>query len=229
MTDRKKKMRLLHSGAILLVVAVLLIGFTYAWFINRNDMATLMEIREPSEIAILGPDGQALESLNLSGNETADGEKVIRKVFCVQSADNYKLEIAHTTNLKGLEFKIYPATKNGTGGSNVTDGGISFSYDSSQAIQGSYINVEAEADNYKYADSTKHEQNYQNYENVQTHAEPVYWLAADTQTANTGTAGETEEIKGKTYYRNYYVCEVTWTEDTKETDIFYILAQGAGQ
>ena len=32
-------------------------------------------------------------------------------------------------------------------------------------------------------------------------------------------------IDGAEYHRTYYVCEISWTETTKETDIFYILAK----
>ena len=75
--------------------------------------------------------------------------------------------------------------------------------------------------------SEKHSQNYQEYQQVQAHAEPAYWLAKDTQDFDK-TGSEPFTDKNETYYRNYYVCEVTWTETKeKETDIFYILAKGA--
>lgn len=228
------KRQIFRAGIALLIVAILLIGFTYAWFINRNDMATLMQIREPSDISILGPDGNPLESLDLSyqpGDKT-ENTVTIRKVFCVQSQTNYKLEIAHTTNLKGLTFTLYPAKKTDTN-STVTDKGIGFTYDSAE-IEGSYINLDNDQTNndYKYANTNQHAKNYSEYNKVQMHAEPAYWLASGIQTvpnendaSTTGT--EMVTIDKKTYYRNYYVCEITWTETEKETDIFYILAQSA--
>ncbi len=51
--NRKK---LYYSIAALVVVAVLLVGFSFAWFFNKTDMATLMPIKEPSNITILGPE-----------------------------------------------------------------------------------------------------------------------------------------------------------------------------
>ena len=29
----------------------------------------------------------------------------------------------------------------------------------------------------------------------------------------------------KTYYKTYYIIEITWQENSKETDLFYIMAQ----
>ena len=40
--NRKK---LYYSIAALVVVAVLLVGFSFAWFFNKTDMATLMPIK----------------------------------------------------------------------------------------------------------------------------------------------------------------------------------------
>ena len=34
-----------------------------------------------------------------------------------------------------------------------------------------------------------------------------------------------QSVKNGTMYRTYYVCEVSWTETEKETDIFYILSK----
>ena len=61
--NRKK---LYYSIAALVVVAVLLVGFSFAWFFNKTDMATLMPIKEPSNITILGPNGSELTSLDLN-------------------------------------------------------------------------------------------------------------------------------------------------------------------
>ena len=55
---------------------------------------------------------------------------------------------------------------------------------------------------------------------VQIHAEPVYWLSSQSLATN-----KTNSIKNGKTYRTYYVCEVSWTETKKETDIFYILAK----
>lgn len=225
--DRK---RLYSSVTAILVVAALIAGISYAWLVNHNSMATLMEIKSPADITILGPGGSELKSLDLNYEATdvttdaAGNKKVtVRRVICVQSAfENFRLEIVHTTNLKGLEFSLYPVSTGGT--ANVTDGGYSYSYNLGEKIPGKYLNAETSNSEYQYANKSKHSLNYDDYSNVQSHAEPVYWLTDQVLEADTAP-GNSVEIEGKTNYRTYYVCEVSWTETTKETDIFYILAK----
>ena len=148
----------------------------------------------------------------------------MKRVFCVQtSANKHWLEIAHTTNLKGLTFNIYKVSGDGT--ETVTDEGYTYKYDKT-AIDGSYLNLKSDkpGSDYKYANNTYHDKNYEGINNkqVQIHAEPVYWLASQPLETN-----KTNSIKNGTMYRTYYVCEVSWTETEteKETDIFYILAK----
>ena len=50
--------------------------------------------------------------------------------------------------------------------------------------------------------------------------EPAYWLA-DGELDAAGYQESNPEQETLTYY----VLEITWTETTKETDIFYLLAK----
>lgn len=230
--NKKKsyKKKLVVSIAAILAIALLIVGLTYAWFVRQTDIATLMQISPPSDISILGPDGKEMTSLDL--NYTADdkiGDKVtVRRVICVQSAsEKFKLEIVHTTNIKGLDFKLYPVTdaESGSATATVTDGGEVFSY-LTTPVGGKYLNKDKESNSYKYADPSQHKKNYEAYSNVQAHAEPIYWLTNQDQNANTSnTVTINNGTNSQTYYRTFYVCEVTWTETNKETDVFYILAQ----
>ena len=242
-TQTKKKIttkkKLIASVVAILAVAALIAGLTYAWFYNQTDMATLMKISPPSNISILGPGGSELNSLDLNytaDNKDENGNVTVRRVICVQSEISvgaYKLEIVHTTNLKGLTFNLYPVTYNGTGNT-VTDGGFTYNYnpDSSSQITGNYLNLDDSAssvsNSYKYANGAQHTTNYKEYTNVQSHAEPLYWLV-DKVLSPMQREDDQVTIEGKKYNRTYYVCEVTWTETTKETDIFYILAKTVDQ
>lgn len=225
-TKTPTKKKLIISIVAILAVAALIAGLTYAWFYNETDMATLMKISPPSNISILGPGGSEMTSLDLNytaADKDENNKVTVRRVICVQSeADvvhHYNLEIVHTTNLKGLTFNLYPTSENGA--QTVTDGGYSYKYDTS-VISGKYINQARTENDYKYANDSKHSTNYKEYNNVQSHAEPLYWLVNNSQAPATN---DQVTIEGKTYNRTYYVCEVTWTETTKETDIFYILAK----
>ncbi len=229
-TDKKK---LIYSILAIVVAAILLVSLSYAWFFNRADMATLLEIKPPSQIAILGPGGSDRVSMNLdytNADKDADNKVMIRRVFCVQSKDNYMLEIVHTTNLKGLTFQLYEATEDAGGTvTDVTDGGESYTYkyDVNKPLSGTYINRDTDAQAspaYKYANNMKHDKNYETGENVQIHAEPLYWKVIPTLTPSAADKDKVT-IDGAEYHRTYYVCEISWTETTKETDIFYILAK----
>ena len=222
LTAKKKKFRYtLFSTILVLILFAALVG---AWFYYQSDMGTLLAIKEPSNISILGPDGAEMSSidLNYSKDEKTGDRVTVKRVFCVQtSAAKHWLEIAHTTNLKGLTFNIYKVSNDGT--ETVTDEGHTYRYDKT-AIVGSYLNLNPDktGSDYKYANDTYHDKNYDGINNkqVQIHAEPVYWLASQPLDTN-----KTNSIKNGKTYRTYYVCEVSWTETTKETDIFYILAK----
>ena len=222
LTAKKKKFRYtLFSTILVLILFAALVG---AWFYYQSDMGTLLAIKEPSDISILGPDGSEMSSIDLNYTEDEKtGDRVtVKRVFCVQtSADKHWLEIAHTTNLKGLTFNIYKVSDNGT--ETVTDEGYTYNYDKT-AIDGSYLNLNSNkpGSDYKYANNTYHNKNYEDKDKVQIHAEPAYWLV--TQPLDTNKTNPIS-IKNGTMYRTYYVCEVSWTETEKETDIFYILAK----
>lgn len=239
----QNKKKLYASVAVLLVVAILVAGLSYAWFFQKMDMATLLKIEEPTNIAILGPGGKEKAALDLSytaSDKDADNKVTIKRVICVRSeADKFQLEIVHTTNLKGLEFKLYPATSvsEGSQEENITEDGYTYAYNSSDVIDGTYINVDKSENSYRYANGKKHNENYglseetdRGYDNVQVHAEPVYWLAngdGSTDSSNNFQANKNDDItiKENLLHRTYFVCEISWTETTKETDIFYILAK----
>lgn len=218
--------KILYSILAVIVTGALLVGFSRAWFYNHLDMETLVEVKPPADISILGPGGSEMTSLELNSanaEKTDDGKLTIRRVICVQSeADKHKLEIVHTTNLKGLEFKLFEATD---GTTDVTDGGYTYKYNPTQPIAGAYVNKKEAVSDYKYANADKHSQNFQDSDNVQAHAEPLYWKTTEAQKASTSNDITIDE---KTNHRTYYVCEVSWSETTKETDVFYILAETVG-
>ncbi len=248
--DKKKntafsnKVKLLRAIVILAAIAALIAGLTYAWFFNRMDMATLMKIQPPSDISILGPSGQQIDSLDLSytNDDKKDGTVTVKRVFCVQSTDDFKLELVHTTNLNDLNFKLYRAKKvsestASTGNSITAEDGVEYRYEN-DPLKGSYINTASKPvkEKYKYANDTYHQKNYASYNNVQAHVEPIYWLAEGNDTSDINKLSydkdnqlDSIDQNGDTVhqYQTYFVCEISWTETTKETDIFYIFAQYA--
>lgn len=222
--ERKALMRL---TIVALVVLLLVLGLSRAWFVNQNNITTLMQVTEPSPIAIRGPHGEALSALDMSYTEDdKHGDTVtIRRVVSVSSnEEKHKLEIVHTTNLKGLTFKVYAAQENAAGSNSVNAGNYTYTYNADNPIAGKYINEGSSTADYKYANDSKHAFNFDQYGNVQAHAEPIYWLANGSQD---GILRDTDNDSVASMYLNYYVIEISWTETTKETDIFYLLVKNA--
>lgn len=222
--ERKALMRL---TIVALVVLLLVLGLSRAWFVNQNNITTLMQVTEPSPIAIRGPHGEALSALDMSYTEDdKHGDTVtIRRVVSVSSnEEKHKLEIVHTTNLKGLTFKVYAAQENAAGSNSVNAGNYTYTYNADNPIAGKYINEGSSTADYKYANDSKHAFNFDQYGNVQAHAEPIYWLANGSQN---GILRDTDNDSVASKYLNYYVIEISWTETTKETDIFYLLVKNA--
>ena len=209
----------------LIVVIVLSLMFgavTYAWLVYRNSMITIAPVIHPGSIAITGPDGNVMDAFDLSYSDDeitteADGTKrvTINREFCVKStAKRYMLEIVHTTNMKGLVFSL--ARKDNP----------------SQSLEGCFLNLERRSPEgtdplqYNYANTDKHGSNFGTYSKVQDHAEPLYWKVNGVLDSDT-TSTVTESFSGDdvTYYLTKYVLTITWIEENKETDLFYILAE----
>ena len=239
---KHSKRRLIISAAATAVVLALVIGLSYAWFFNQSKIATLISIAPPSPIAIKGPHGLSLTSLDLTYTDADKDEQskkvTIRRVISIENGGReHKIEIVHTTNLKGLTFQLYKASEvqnaNASDGT-ISEGGYTYTYNTTP-IKGSYINAESESGDYKSAvensaENSKHSKNYGEYTSVQKHAEPIYWItdsALDADKNNivqaTDSSGDNTETTQK--HRTYYVLEISWTETTKETDIFYVLAK----
>lgn len=218
---QKEKRRMMWVVLAVLVTLLSAVGLTYAWMAQRASMTTLLTITPPDTITIIPTrkDGSPMTELDLDYDEKSDqkdddGTIHIYRPVCIKSTEPvHQLEIVHTTNLNDLDFKIYPAKKN--------DSGIS--YNPEQYLSGAYKNQDGTA---KLAKEEVLE-NYKAPEDVaDTHAYPLYWIALDCQadTTNPETGAD-----GKTYYNTYYILEISWNETTKETDLFYIMAQNVAQ
>lgn len=201
-------------------VCSVVVGITGAWLVNRANIATLFTVSKPSTIAVKGPNGEEMAQLDLSytdADKDKNGKVTIRRVISVVSDQSeHKIEIAHTTNLKGLNFEVHMATdvtKDSTTGQ--------YAYTISKQISGEYLNRDKDKskNGYNYADSSKHSFNYSDYQNVQSHAEPLYWLETS---ATEVTAKNTDGL-----FLQNYVITISWIEtgSTKETDLFYVLAK----
>lgn len=217
----KDTKKLTQSMISVLVIIFLVVGITFAWLVNRRSMITLAPVIHPGNIAITGPGGTAMESFDLSYTSAdivvgQDGTKSVKihRVFCIKSTEKqFELELVHTTNMKNLTFSLYKGN------------------DTSTPLEGSYLNPRTGSSiNHHYADDSKHSINFETYISVQPHAEPIYWKVNGYQSSDTNSA-ISENYSGEeiTYYLTDYTLEISWTEATKETDIFYVLAKNVEQ
>lgn len=212
------------------------IGVTYAWFMQNASMTTLLAIQPPDTITISDADGSDMTELDLDFREDtndtkeADGTIHILRPLCIKSTSPiHQLEIVHTTNLASLNFKIYPAEKSGN----------SFTFDKSKWIPGEYVNG-ISVDSRLAKEETL--ENYTSTDDVKdTHAYPLYWLAVNCAIQENWKTNWQKVISypqtefdvatktEKTFYYTYYYLEISWKETTKETDLFYIMAQNVAE
>lgn len=242
---KKTRLYLLLLSAAALVLATA--GVSYAWFAQNASMATLLDILPPDTITIIPVDrtdkNNVLDELELEFHESTDvkypdtdidGKITIYRPVCVKSTNpSHKLEIVHTTNLNDLTFRIYLAEVSGNS--------IQFSEDPQKdendrriLLAGNYEN--AQTNQPKLAKNETLE-NYEPGDQVEAHAYPLYWLQTDFSSCDTPLPKDAIEVTSYTkeefnsvsgrdepFYYTYYYLEISWEEETKQTDLFYIMA-----
>ncbi|MDY2627813.1 MAG: hypothetical protein SOW08_05775 [Lachnospiraceae bacterium] len=228
------KMRWLLGYSIALIA--LLIGITYAWFVQNASMTTLLALEKPDTITISDVDGSDMTELDLDYRENTndrkdpDGTIHILRPLCIKSTSPiHQLEIVHTTNLSSLTFNIYPAAKRDN----------KYTYSENIKVSGEYVNESSPG-----SGSATEEvlENYSDKNDVKnTHAYPLYWLAVNCAvqekwqsgwtkvTSDTKTEFDVATKTEKIFYYTYYYLEISWKEETKETDLFYIMAQNINE
>lgn len=229
-----KKRRLIQILSCIILLEI--VGISFAWLSYWHQLNTISVVQIPSRITISGANRSEMQkiSLEMTSDDTQDGNKVtIRRVFCIESTDDYLLEVAHTTNIPNMKIKIFPVSNDNSdiNGSSLessqgavkgTDEGIVFYYKpDGTPISGDYLNKEG-----NIANTSLHNQVYSDGDEVQKNAEPLYWISREAEKYNKedySRYGISADGKTKIYYR-YYVLELSWDIDQSETDMVYLLA-----
>ena len=205
---RRAVISVIIAALLLLTIPVL------AWFYRQRSMETMTQINLPYALRIGAGNTQPIQQLELS-NIDVSKKKYEDVVFCVYSQganEKYYLQLAHTTNI-GFQYTIYKASVN-------QGGEISYlgnQYSRGEALAGKYLNVDAAG---KYATNQYHEITYENYDEVQQSAEPLYWRSDKRETLP-------EEANDNALYVNYYILHISWddtVQNNKETDMIYLMA-----
>ena len=237
MREEMKRTKIKLVLSILLCVAILgFTGGTLAWFRYLQQLNTVALVQIPSKSTLSGANRSELQKISLEltpdDDITGEGKVTIRRVFCVESTANFWLEVIRTTNIEGMDIKIYPvkATNSDLDSGIVkgTDGVNTYYYTPDETnLTGAYLNQVADEEYAIQAgnDKTLHGENYVDGDDVQKNAEPLYWRSGteqsvfDTDYSRSGTAADGMDI----YYR-YYVMELSWNTSDQETDMVYLLA-----
>lgn len=234
MENRKIKLKFkILTSALIVIVALGVVGISFAWLAYWHRLNTISVVQIPSKISISGANRSEMQkiSLEMTSDDTQKGNKVtIRRVFCIESTDDFLLEVAHTTNIPNMDIKIFPVSNENSNPEKTTgdvqgadaEAGRIFYYDpDTTPLAGDYINKTGEI-----ADNSLHDKIYTEGDSVQQNAEPLYWLTYDP-----------EDCKRRDYYRDgkasdgqtdifyrYYVLQLSWDITQSETDMVYLLA-----
>lgn len=247
MENSKKRLKLQVLISVLMVALLLgMIGISFAWLAFWNRLNTISVLQIPSKISISGANRSEMQriSLEMTSDDTQEGDRVtIRRVFCIESTDDFLLEIAHTTNIDNMDIKIFPVSNvnsepekesGSVQGADVEAGKVFYYDPDEEPIKGDYLNREFVEEDGKTKQiailgdnpNSLHGQTYTNADKVQRNAEPLYWLTEAAEICDKdgySRTGTTADGQTKIYYR-YYILQLSWDVTQSETDMVYLLA-----
>lgn len=193
--------------------------------------------------------------LSYNNENVGDDKQVtVRNVICIDSASqDITLKLAHTTNVENLSLRIYPAQEStsqpddSTTYVKGTDAGKDYYYTYDSKVGYTTKKQTSDSDDMKQMDclnpdendpklASKTDQYYQrtygeygeNEKKVQNQAEPLYWQSKENEKYSLPLNSKNENEKNahiKYEYYGYFVLEASWTEQNKETDIVYVVAE----
>lgn len=233
---------------VLLAAIILVIGLSLSWFVGGKSLSTVGKIQTPAKLKIMGPNQTSIEPIEISYDETrgdvknSNGTVSVRRAFCVKSNNDennggqaFELQVANTTNIKGLDIKVYKVedtTASGTGHVAGLDGaGNRYAWTKQpKAISFKLINPATADDASLAKDLEENDPTYQKYQNVQKNARPLYRYHKFAQNELDGWNGT------KANDATNFIIECTWNPGTvtegntnvsniKETDMVYLIAR----
>ena len=235
-TDNKKKKRKLILSGAALVISALLLAISYAWFCTQREMTTAAWIKAPIVLDIRAGNNQDVKYLDMGDIEVGETDGHKDYVFCVygKPVDNYSLQLAYTTNI-AFHYDVYRAdlSENGDIVFQSPEGSACFKrVNDTPVIKGLSMN-EIKAQNSSPSQYQSHDLSYgdENKANivdrnkVQANNEPLYFLAEEN---GVKVMKPRNILKNNADFLDYYVIRVSWkageVHEDKETDIVYLTA-----
>lgn len=237
---------------VLLAAIIFIIGLTMTWFVNSKSLSTVGKIQTPAQLKIMGPNQTSIEPIEISYDESrgdvknSNGTVAIRRAFCVKSNNDesddggqaFELQVANTTNIKGLVIKVYRVTDTTASGKGDVAGldsaGKKYAWTKQpEAISFKLINPARDDDSSLAKDLEEDDPTYQKYKKVQQNARPLYRYHKFAKNELDGYNEETKKANDATNF----IIECTWNPDIvtegntkvsniKETDMVYLIARG---
>ena len=228
---RRESLAIMGLAAVVLV----LLGFTLGWFVDANRGSTVGKIKGPAELKVLGPNATATEQIDLSYSseygDTKTGNTVtLKRPFCVQTGgDGFELQLANTTNIKGLTIELYKAENTGpvdTPDVRGTAGGKSYSWRASGTdLLASFTPINIADDGLAIetdvTTTDSSDQTFERYDKIQRNARPLYrYKKFDKSELNAKTL---DDSSGNDTLN--FIIKLSWDESAKETDVIYLIAR----
>ena len=254
-TDEAREKRSRRVLAILAVMAaiVLAIGLSLTWFVGSKSLSTVGKVQRPADLKIMGPNQTTIEPIEISYDENrdvknTDGTVTIRRAFCVKSntADQdgknlggqaFELQLANTTNIKGLKINVYrvtDTTEQRTGDVVVLNGSNPYAWTKKgDPIGFTLINPKTDGDDSLAKELEENDPTFQQYQNVQENARPLYRYCSFAKSELDGYNETTRKAADATNF----IIECTWNpgivtdkdgsnvSNVKETDMVYLIAR----
>lgn len=221
---------------VVLAVVVLLIGLGLSWFVHNKSLSTVGMLQTPSDIKLMGPNATEMAQIDLSYDPETDvksenGKKIVHltRPFCVKTdkeGTSYNLLLARTTNISGLEIRLYKAVDVSSGSTEDATADVKgvaginghYAWNKNGAdliLSGHYINKLSGS---MLADTDHDPQTFEEalgVDKLQRNASPVYWKADGSFASGANGIDN-------------YIIELSWPEDQSETDIIYLIANSGG-
>lgn len=219
--NKKKKIQLVTAAV--LTMALLVALPLYAWFTRTRSIAMTTQINAPTQLYITAGNKESVANLEM-GNIDVESGTYKDFVFGVSGKDvsKYQIQLAHTTNIP-FTYTIYRAQSANEGDSDTVEyyskeQGVSFYYTKvGDVISGEYLNQSDTSE--ILANKSQHSKSYDDYSNVQKHAEALYWQSNAQAVENSNSDG----------FVDYFIVRVSWDgqaiENNKETDMVYLTVQ----
>lgn len=236
---------------VLLAAIIFIIGLTMTWFVSGKSLSTVGKIQTPAKLKIMGPNQTSIEPIEISYDETrgdvknSDGTVSVRRAFCVKSNNDenkeeaggqaFELQVANTTNIKGLDIRVYrvtDTTASGKGNVAGLDGaGKKYAWTKASEVTPFYPINAGQTDKSLAKELEQVDPTYQEYKNVQQNARPLYRFHKFEKNDLDGYKD------GKANDATNFIIECTWdpgivtvngktVSNVKETDMVYLIARG---